>query len=162
MARLHALVSLSTPVNRLASHSSTQLAGRQRRMYFLSRRSLTIFMTPLSDGVPGQTCISDTRDRGGTWSITVAVCCRHSCSVPQEHSSPPPLPPCLSPQGESATGTTATPGFETPALRWTPSGSLPALMRRAGSSPGWPAQLLPRSVEALICRLCSESVASAI
>ena len=69
------------------------------------------------DGVPGRICISDTWDRGGTWFITVAVCCRPSCSVPREPSSPHPPPRCQSPSGESATGTTATPGSVTLALR---------------------------------------------
>ena len=159
---MHALASPSRQVSRRASHYSTGLAGRKLRRCMLRRRSPTTCMTPLWDGVPGQTCISDTRDRGGTWSITVAVCCRRSCSVPREPSSPHPPPRCRSLWGESATGTTATPGFVTPALRWTPSGSLPVLMRHTGSSPGWPVQWLPRSGEALIFRLCSESVASAI
>src|SRR5207249_914274 len=111
-------------VSRPVSHSSTRRAGRTLHRCLLRRRSLTLCMTPWWDGVPGQTCISDTRDHGETWSITVVVCCRHSCSVPREHSSPHPRPLCLSLLGESATGTIASPGFETPALRWTPSGSL--------------------------------------
>ena len=66
------------------------------------------------DGVPGRTCIRGMKDRGGTSFITVVVCCKLSCSAPREPSSLHLPPLCLNPSGESATGTTATPGFVTP------------------------------------------------
>ncbi len=62
---------------------------------------------------------------------------------------------------ESATGTTATPGYATPPSPWTPCGSPPAPARRSSSSAGWPRPPQATRTTTTTSRSCSASAANA-